>query len=211
MNEIEVGQVLAMAITLDPKMPEPDVDGFMRRMWTAALHDVPAELGQRAVVEYYRSDRYAQSRETISPADIVQWSNARRRPTERERSGENEATRRKAPRPPASPELIHAGVDRVFAAMHQARAIAGGEEPQMAVAIAEGEAVVRREFRSRPCPHCRAREGDPCVDHRGKPLTKNPAHPARMHAADVPARGGQEIAVAELAGVRVEDPPISRD
>lgn len=201
MNEIEVGQVLAMAITLDPKMPEPDVDGFMRRLWTAALHDVPAELGQRAVVEYYRSDRYAQTRETISPADIVQWSNGHRRPTERERSGENAATKRSRPRLPADPELIHAGVDRVIAALRQRRAIAAGEEPEMAVAIAEGEAVVRRDYRSRRCGHCQALEGQPCVDHRGRPLTKSAAHDARIQAAEVAARAGRDVAVAELVQV----------
>jgi len=187
-NEIEVGKLLAMAITLDPKMPEPDEAGFMRRLWTATLHDVPVELAQRALVEYYRSDRYAQTRETISPADIVQWSHARRRPSESERTGLNSATRREAPRPELDPQRIHDGVDRVHAALGVRRAIASGEDPELAVEIAQGEAAARREFLSRACPWCRAQAGRPCTDGRGRELTRTPAHPSRLDAAQVAAR-----------------------
>lgn len=205
MNEIEVGQLLAMAITLDPKMPEPDEDGFMRRLWATMLHDVPRELGQRALVDYYRGDRYAQTREPISPADIVQWTLPRRRPTESERTGLNRATERKAPRAELDPQRIHDGVDLVLSQWQGQRAIRRGDDPEYAMEIAQGETAVRREFLSRPCTHCGAAEGSPCVvPRRGstpQQLTKSPAHPSRMSVAQDSFEETRARALAALENV----------
>jgi hypothetical protein len=205
-HAIAVGRALAMAASLDPRMPQPDPEGVILTAWIEALHDVPGEAVQRAVVEYYRSDRYAQKRETIAPADVVQWWNARRRPTEGERTGLNRATGRKSPRAGLDPQRIHDGVDRVLAALGARRAIRAGEDPGLAVEIAQGEAAVRREFLSRPCSYCGAREGSPCVvPATGLALTKTPAHDARMNAAQVAAATtSREQALAALERARPE-------
>lgn len=198
MNEIEAGRMLLMAISLDPKMPQPDDAGFIRGVWAAALHDVPADAGQRAVVAYYRSDNYAQTRETISPADIVQWWNARRRPTEAERAGVPASSRRELPAAPVDPARITAGVTLVRSAL----AVAKGVDPD----VAQGDADATRLVRSVPCPHCRARPGLPCTGPRGNPLTKVEAHDSRIQVAT-----GRQVEVAarnplaaegEIAGLR---------
>lgn len=93
----------------------------------------------------------------------------------------------------------HIGVDLVFAALAERKAIASGEEPDMAVDVAEGMTAVRREYRSRKCGHCGANPGQPCVDHRGRPLEKSPAHDSRMSAVEAKARGDAATAEAELA------------
>ena len=201
MNEHEAGRVLLMAISLDPKMPQPDEAGFIRKVWAAALHDVPIEVAQSAVIAHYRSDEYARHRETVSPADIVQWHNARRRPTDAERSGLNRVTRRELPAEAFDAQHLRAGVDRVRAALFGAAAVRSGEDPADAADVAEGEVSVTREVRSRSCSHCGARAGQPCVNHRGQRLSKSMAHGSRLTAAVVPARTAAEVAVAELASL----------
>lgn len=182
MNEIEAGRMLLMAISLDPKMPQPDDAGFIRRVWGKALHDVPADAGKAAVVAYYRSDHYAQTRETISPADIVQWWNARRRPTESERAGVPATSRRALPAPPPDPDRIMAGV----ALCRSTLAVAKGVKPD----VAEGDAAATRLLRSVTCPHCHAQPGERCTGLHGAPLTKTEAHPSRIAAAH-----GRHVAV----------------
>ena len=191
MNEIEAGRMLLMAISLDPKMPQPDDAGFIRKTWATTLWDVPAEAGQRAVIDYYRSDHYAQTRETISPADIVQWWNARRRPNEMERSGETAATRRALPAPPVDPTRIAAGVTLTRTALSVAKDV----DPD----VAEGDAEARRLVRSVACPHCQARPGLPCTGPRGNPLTKVEAHDSRVQAAM-----GREVDVAPRSAAAAE-------
>lgn len=203
MNEIEVGRVLAFAAAQDPKMPQGDPDGFIRRTWATLLAKVPAEDAQRAVVAYYSGDYYATTREPIVPAVIIQWTNARRRPSEQERTGQNRATRRELPAPPVEPETIHAGIDRVYAALARKRAITAGEDPETAMDIAESQAVSRRLERSVACPHCTAGITQPCVNHRGQPLTKTAAHESRLDAAmgktiDHKPRTSAEVARAEV-------------
>lgn len=209
-HAIAVGRALAMAASLDPRMPKSDPDGLIRSTWIAALHDVPADAVQRAVVEHYRSDRYAQKRETVSPADIVQWWNARRPPTEGERTGLNRATRRELPAADVDPQRIHDGYDQVMTALGAAKAVRRGEDPELAVEVAQGEVGVRRVFLSRACSYCGAREGSPCVvPATGQALTKTPAHDARMRAAEVAAAGTRGQALAELERVQVGPETLS--
>ncbi|GAA3878636.1 hypothetical protein GCM10022243_49190 [Saccharothrix violaceirubra] len=186
MNLSEAGRILATAISLDPKMPQPDAKGFIRGVWQKALHDVPYEDAEKAVFAHYRSDEYTRHRETISPADIVQWWNARRRPTERERSGSTGA--RAIPAAPFDPERLHAGVDRAVAALRAGKRVRAGSA--LAVAEREGvrESTARRRVLARPCGYCRAQVGEACVDGRGRKLTKSEAHPSRLVGAEVTPR-----------------------
>jgi len=182
MNEIETGRFLAMAIVLDPKMPQPDDQGFMRRLWTRQLADVPFDAADRALQAYYKSERYAQNRETISPADVVLWWNARRRPTDQERTGTD--ARRELPRPSFDAQRIRDGVDRVLAALAEAKAVRNGEDPLDAADMAEGETAYRRMVLARPCPHCKAGVAKPCVrPGTDIPLTKEPYHDSRKKLA----------------------------
>lgn len=187
MNELETSQLLTAAKVLDPRFVEPDDDGFVLRLWHRSLDDVPMEAAEEALREYYRSPQYRETRDSISPADIVQWHKDRRRYAY------------EIERKPVVPEQIHAGVDRVFAALAERKALAAGEDPDMALDIAEGETAVRREYRARKCGHCGAEPGQPCVDHRGRPLTKSPAHDSRMAAVEAKARGDADTATAEMA------------
>lgn len=208
MNEHEAGRVLLIAISLDPKMPQPDEAGLIRKVWAKALHDVPIEAAQNAVIAHYRSDEYAQRRETIAPADIVQWWNARRRPTAAEKTGENAATMRALPPVAFDPQRFRHGMDQVQAVLEGRKLRRSDTPPDDVDDIAEGEAVVRRELRSRPCSHCGARVGQPCVDHRGKALTRSTAHPARVDAVVVETpRGAREDALAEVE--RFTHPDVS--
>jgi hypothetical protein len=174
-NRDEVKGLLAFASSIDPKMPRPDpavVAG-----WTLVLGQVPADPGARAVHAYYRSERYLVSREPVSPADIVQWWNARRRPTDSERSGGSAATRRELPRAEFDPEVGRAGMDRCMAAL----AARKGLDPD----AAQGEASWRRSVMAERCEHCGARPGQRCTGSwlGGKPLTRQLAHDKRMQAA----------------------------
>lgn len=201
MNETEAGRILAVAIHLDPKFPQPDDAGLLRRIWARTLHDVPFDVAERAVTNYYRSDEYAQHRESLSPANIVQYWNARRRPTEAERTGLNAVTRRALPAPAFDPVSLQAGVDQARAQLLGKDAVRRGEDPALAKDIGEGEAAVLREIRSRPCSFCKAEVGRPCVDGRGNPLTKSPAHPARLENVEVKPRGSVGEALAQIAVV----------
>jgi hypothetical protein len=193
MNRAEVSQLLAAAGAVDPKAPQPGE--LVLRIWTTMLADIPMAAAERAVVDWYRSNR-----ETIQPADIVNWYRDRRR---------YEAEQRELP--PVNPAAITAGVDRAVAALAAKKAIKAGEDPGTALEIAEGEAGARRAVRSVPCPHCLARPGQPCTGPRGTPLTKAEAHDSRIQAAM-----GQQVDVAprnpaavegEIAGLRPADPP----
>lgn len=187
MNEIEVGELLTAANALDRKMPKPDETGFVLRLWSKALSDVPVDAGEEALQEYYRSARYRETRAPISPADIVQWHKDRRR------------YQHEIDRTPVNPDQIHAGVDRVFEELAKRKAIAAGEDPDMAGDVADGETAVRRDYRADRCDHCGASSGTPCVDHRGRPLTKSPAHDCRMRAVEAKARGNADAVAAEMA------------
>lgn len=83
----------------------------------------------------------------------------------------------------AHTDRIHAGVDLVLTSLAEHRALKAGEDPDLAADVAEGEIAVRRMWRSRKCKHCKAEPGRPCVDVKGRPLTKTPAHDCRMRDA----------------------------
>jgi hypothetical protein len=171
-NEIEVGRLLTAAKVLDPKMPEPDEQGFVLKLWTRSLHDIPSAVAEEAMTDYYRSARYRENREPLSPADIVQFYRDRRRYTADPRD-----------RPEFNADRIHSGVDKAIAALAGSKALAAGADAQEAADEAEGESALRRSIRAVACPYCHALAGMPCVASNGQPLVKTPAHPARMAAA----------------------------
>lgn len=80
-------------------------------------------------------------------------------------------------------DRIHAGVDLVLTALAEHRALKAGEDPELAADVAEGETAVRRMWRANKCKHCKAVPGRPCVDAKGRPLTKTPCHDCRMREA----------------------------
>ena len=172
MNEIEVGRLLTAAKILDSKMPEPDEQGLVLQLWVSSLHDIPNAVAEEAMTEYYRSARYRESRDPLSPADIVQFYRDRRRYTTDPRD-----------RVEFNADRIHAGVDKAIAALAGRKAIAAGADAAEAADEAEGESALRRAIRSVTCPYCHADAGMPCVGSNGQPLMKTPAHPARMDAA----------------------------
>lgn len=180
MNDSDAGRILAVAIGLDPKMPQPDAEGVIRGLWAEALAGVPYGAAHRAVIAYYRSEAYAQHRDSVSPADIVGWWNARRRPTEAERTGTTGANRRALPVPVANPERTRSGVDAVRAMLAQTAAMRHGQPADKATAQAATDTARIRDARSRRCVHCAAEPGEPCVTGRGEPLTKSIAHPTRL-------------------------------
>lgn len=181
MNETETGRFLAMVIALDPKMPQPDGQGFMRKLWARQLAEVPFDAADRAMQAYYSSERYLEKRETISPADVVQWWNARRRPNDRERAGT--AAPRALPRATFDPRRLRDGVDRVLAAMARGKAERAGTNQADATDEADGEVAYRRMVLAVDCPHCRAPAGRPCVRIGRSVDTQVPLrryHPSRV-------------------------------
>lgn len=200
MNEVETAELLTAAKILDSRFVEPDDGGFVIRLWHRTLDDVPMHAAEEAMREYYRSSQYRETRDSISPADIVQWWRDRRRYAAVDRD-----------RPPVNPEAIAAGVDQAMAALAARKAIRAGEDPSTALEIAAGDAGARRALRSVACPHCRARPGQPCIGPRGNPLTKTEAHDSRIQAAmgrqvDVAPRN-LAAAEGEIAGLRPADVP----
>lgn len=179
MNESETGRFLAMVATLDPKMPKADAQGFMRKVWTRQLADVPFEAADRAMQAYYSGERYLNHREVISPADVVQWWNARRRPNERELTGTS--PQRALPRPALDPELIRTGVDRVLTALIGTK-----------VEDAPQRVAQRRTARSVSCPYCDAPAGSACVRARSEEahIEMRNHHPSRVEAARASHAGG---------------------
>lgn len=192
MNDIEVGRLLMAAKILDPKMVEPDEDGIVVGLWLKQLADIPNESAEATLEAYYRSEFYRDTRESISPADIVQAYLDQRRAAsataEAVRERQIELMRRDNPayRPqPIDASRIHDGVDRALSGLVARKAITAGADPGEASAVAEGEAGMRRLVQSVPCPHpsCHADAGQRCVGPGGKPLTKTFAHPSRVDAA----------------------------
>lgn len=158
MTREEVAQLLAAAAAIDPMAPQPGE--LVLRIWTGMLADVPMSAAERAMWAHYR-----QTRDTIRPADIVNWWREQRRhaPEHRER-------------PPVDPEVAERGMARVLAALGAAK---GLDED-----AAESEALARRAVRSVSCPHCKAGVGQPCVQPTtGQVLRRRGAHPAREEAA----------------------------
>lgn len=169
MTRDELATLMAAASTVDRFFPAADDD--VLDVWHGLLSDVPVEVAREAFRYHYRG-----TSETITPHDIAAaWRSKRQHPPV------GAAARR-------SDSQIHAGVDRALAALVERKALASGEDVETAAAIAEGETAVRRLYRSVPCPVCQAEVGRPCVTWKGVPLTKSPAHPSRVEAAQVAAR-----------------------
>lgn len=169
MNRGEVAALLGAASAVDARIPQPDPD--VLTMWAGILDDVPADVAGAAVREHYRH-----SSETVMPADIVaHWRTIRREAAERRHEAELRAHRTARQLDDAGLRAIRDGVTRVTAAL----AITRGVDPE----YAEAEADARRAYLRVPCPYCRAQPGARCTGPGGKPLTKTPAHPARLDAA----------------------------
>ncbi|MER7078158.1 MULTISPECIES: zinc finger domain-containing protein [Bacteria] len=175
MNADDVRSVMAVAAAIDPYMPAADDDVIA--VWVAMLHDVPAKVGAPAVHWYYRSDAYRDHRRTITPGDIFgYYKNAAK--DWRQRRTAKEITAARAAIEAAPREIPSLSV--LFARYNAERK---GADPD----IAEGEAAARRLYMGVACPHptCRAQPGQQCTGYTGRPLRKNPAHPARMDAAQI--------------------------
>ena len=71
MTIAEAGRILAVAIVLDPRLPQPDAKGFIRGVWHDALKALPFQGAYEAVIAYYSSEEYRRDRNSIAPADIV--------------------------------------------------------------------------------------------------------------------------------------------
>lgn len=172
MNRQEVTQLLGAASAVDQYAPQPDE--LVLRIWTSMLADIPMKAAEQALVAHYRA-----TKDTITPADIAGWYRDRRRYAPVERVS-----------PPADPEVIRNGVDRVFTALAARKALAaaerdGGEVDLGEIELAvESDVAARRSWRSVPCPieTCRAAAGSPCTTN-GKPMRKSPCHPKRIEAA----------------------------
>lgn len=173
MNAAEVARLLGIASTLDNKISAGST--MQVRTWAHVLDDVPYSAAENALREHYR-----RSTDTVMPADIVEsWRNARRENAERAHS---DALRARAieQRPEDLVRSIRSGVARVTAAL----AIARGADPEHV----EAEAEARRVYLAVACPWCKARPGARCTGPGGKPLTKQPAHDARLAEAFTAAR-----------------------
>lgn len=174
MIAVEVAQLLAAVKILDQRMIEPDEDGFVLRLWGSALERIPFGVAQDAVGQWYQSERYRETRETITPADIVGWWRDRRR---------HEAEDR--PRVSFDPVRIRSGIDEVVAALAERRAVRAGVDPEEAMDEAGSRAAERRLVQSVVCPWapCSAVVGAPCVDRRGRSLRQAVAHGSRVELA----------------------------
>jgi hypothetical protein len=73
MTLAEAGRILAVAIVLDPRLPQPDAKGFIRKVWHDALAALPFQDAYDAVIAYYSSEEYRKDRNPIAPADVVAW------------------------------------------------------------------------------------------------------------------------------------------
>lgn len=172
MTRDELATLMAAASTVDRFFPAADDD--VLDVWHGLLADVPVQAAREAFRYHYRG-----SPETITPYDIAEfWRGRRQHPPVGAGARRSDAQ-------------IHAGVDRALAALVERKALGRGEDAETAVAIAEGETAVRRLYRSVVCPVCQAEAGRPCVTGKGVPLTKSPAHPSRIEAAQVEARGSK--------------------
>jgi hypothetical protein len=172
MTAQECAQLIGVAAAADNRVPQPSPE--MLKVWWAILRRVPAEAGLQAIADWYGSERYRESRESITPADIAGWWRDRRRHAEERREA-----------PPVDVELIRSGVDRVFAALAARKALAAGLDAETAVDVADSEAQSRRLMRSVPCPWepCRAPVTRPCVGPRGVPLSGDQVHDLRRQSA----------------------------
>ncbi|GLW91809.1 hypothetical protein [Actinokineospora globicatena] len=173
MNDVEVGRLLTVVKMLDQRAPQPDKAGMLRKLWQGLLAHVPFAAAKQATEEWYRSDRYRETRETITPADIAGWWRSRRREPVAPRGMIGAAARE------AAAVLAEEAATRGMALWTHLRT---GLELEAAVC----EVEARRLVTSVPCPWepCRAGVGQPCTDWKGRPLAKTAggAHAGRVQA-----------------------------
>jgi hypothetical protein len=171
MDAQQCAQVIGLAAAADPRIPQPSEE--MLRVWFAILQRVPYEAAHHALAEWYGSERYRETRDSISPADIAGWWRDRRRHAEQHRE-----------RPEFDAERVHRGVDLAFAELARKKAIGSGLDPDDAADLAEGETAWRRQVLAVRCEWCRAAPGMPCMSGPGgRPLVKRLAHDSREVAA----------------------------
>lgn len=163
MNAREVAQLLGYASTLDTKI---SADSEMQvRAWAGLLADVPANAGKAAIDAHY-----AQSTDTIMPADILgHWRNLKREQAERRHNAEVKALN-------AAP--ITAPVMTLAERFAIEQAHRKGTDPDIAAA----EATAHRAVLAVACPYCKARPNQRCTSYGGQPLTATIAHPSRLDA-----------------------------
>jgi hypothetical protein len=168
MSAQECGQVIGLASAIDNRIPQPSAE--MLTVWYAVLRRVPYEAAEHALTEWYASERYRETRDSISPADIAGWWRDRRRHAEVDRPAE-----------PFDAERIHRGVDLAFAELARRKAIRSGVDPDTAMDVADSEAQSRRLLRSVRCPWepCQAGLGRPCTRHGGVELAGDRVHDSR--------------------------------
>lgn len=189
MNRNDISHVLTVASFVDQRAPQADPD--VLRVWHAMLEDVPVHVAERAVREHYR-----RSRETITPADIVEaWRAEKQRQL---------PLAEVLPQPIAAPEVGARGMLRVVGELAAAKALrAGGSqvEAEEARGVAEGELEARRRWSTVRCPHCRAAAGSRCTrpGGLGGPVERTSPHPSRVEAA-------MEVVVTESRSI--SQPPL---
>lgn len=146
MTSQECAQVIGLAAAADNRIPQPSEE--MLAVWYAILRRVPYEAAHHALAEWYGSERYRETRDSISPADIAGWWRDRRRHAEAHREV-----------PEFDAERVHRGVDLAVAALARRKAISAGLDPDDAADVAEGEAAWRRRVQAERCEWCRAESG----------------------------------------------------
>lgn len=183
MNTEEITHVLAVASAVDSRAPQPHP--HVLSVWAGLLDDVPVRAAERAVREHYR-----RSRETITPADIVEaWKSWRADESAKRTALEERAARERAV---ARPEIGERGMLRLVGELAAAKALrAGGsvEEAEEARETAEGELGARRLWSRVPCPWCKAPVKARCTrpGERGSTVERTTPHHARVEAAMSPS------------------------
>ncbi len=176
MKRTEIAAMFEQLSRIDPKVrANPDRDAI--DAWHTILDDVPLEAAQEAVRDYYRSEKYQRSHDTITPGDIYgHYRTGRREQLEREHSAAVAADRAAIENPPVAFRSLAAE----FAAQ---KATAAGDDPSEARRDAES----RQRVLAVPCPHpaCRAGRGQQCTSFTGRPLQRGAGHPSRLVEAGV--------------------------
>lgn len=173
MNITDVGDVLTIASFVDQRAPQADPD--VLRTWHAILEDVPVDAAERAVHAHYR-----RSRETITPADIVEaWRAEKQRQL---------PLAEVLPQPIAAPGVGARGMLRVVGELAAAKALRAGlgqDEAEDARGVAEGELEARRRWSTVRCPFCGSAPGSRCTQPDGsrRRVERTSPHPSRVEAA----------------------------
>lgn len=184
MTRSEVATLLGICAAYDNRtVGDMDVQA-----WHAVIGDLPFEDSRTAVLQHY-----AETRERIMPADVRQRVQAMRR-------DRIERAQIEPPRDPDRPVEYRQEFHRRIAAIADGRVVppalpAGhrGSEPTPEYRAARPDRDPQRQLALTvdcPWPACRARVGFPCVGPSGRPLTRQPAHPSRLEAAQQAAMGG---------------------